>query len=230
VAKPRIQVDGSKVKEAREAKRWSQETLAKKTGYKTSVIQKFEQGTYFSWPCLKRVADVLDVQEDDLLVTPPRPGVIRPPSGPTVYCGPAKLRERHALDDGGVRELTKRCYYKIEGATLKIDETEARLIIKKVTMYDDRSCSKERSSHRFEGHGSYVDRSASIEYTVTDQTGLLSWAGVCLLRVPQTGKIRGHWMARGHDELRTVLGTFELDPKPLVKSSEEPGDHGQREG
>jgi transcriptional regulator with XRE-family HTH domain len=69
VAKPRIQVDGSKVKAARDAKGWSQETLAKKTRYKLSVIQKFEQGTYVSRPCLKRVAEVLDVREDDLLVT-----------------------------------------------------------------------------------------------------------------------------------------------------------------
>jgi transcriptional regulator with XRE-family HTH domain len=74
VAEPRIQVDGSKVKAARDAKGWSQETLAKKTGYKVSVIQKFEQGTFFSWPCLTRVADVLEVKEDDLIMTSPRPG------------------------------------------------------------------------------------------------------------------------------------------------------------
>jgi len=87
-------VDGSKVKAARDAKRWSQETLAKKTGYKVSVIQKFEQGTYFSCPCLTRVADVLEVKEDDLIVISPPPGAVDgdtrelgdpPPAGP----GPA---------------------------------------------------------------------------------------------------------------------------------------------
>ena len=86
MAEPRIQVDGSKVKAARDAKGWSQETLAKKTGYKVSVIQKFEQGTYFSWPCLKRVADILDVQEDDLLVPSPPPNE-KPESGPDAEPG-----------------------------------------------------------------------------------------------------------------------------------------------
>ena len=56
--------------------------MAKKTGYKPSVIQKFEQGTYFSWPCLSQVAKMLDVQpEDDLLVSSP-PHIPEPDSGP----------------------------------------------------------------------------------------------------------------------------------------------------
>src|SRR5262249_26224462 len=58
----------------RSAKGWKQETLAKKTGYKLSVIQKLEQGTYFSVPCLERCAEVLDVQVADLLEPSPRPG------------------------------------------------------------------------------------------------------------------------------------------------------------
>lgn len=239
MAESSIRVDGSKVKAARDAKGWSQKTLAARTGYKISVIQKLEQGTFYSEPCLARCAEVLGVPAADLLLTSPRPGEIRrgpdedlPPSGPTVYRGPAELHELRALDNfGRIQELSNPCFYEIEDATLTIRGTEAHLIIEKVTMYDDDSCSKKRSSHRLEGCGPYVRDSASIQYTVKDQRGRLSWAGLCFLTVPPTGKIHGYWMAAGHKERgRTVLGTLELDPNPLVKSSEEAGGHDQREG
>jgi hypothetical protein len=136
-------------------------------------------------------------------------------------------RELRALgDDGQVRELTRCIYYgEFENATLTIDRTEARLIIDDVTMYDDPSCSNERfPSHRLEGHGRFVDGSASILYTVKDQTGQLLWAGVCVLNVPPTGKIHGYWMSAGQAERgTTVLGTLELERKFLVKSPEEAG-------
>jgi hypothetical protein len=159
-----------------------------------------------------------------------------PPSSPTVYRGPAELHELHVLDDfGRVEELTtRRCYYKIEDATLTIDGTEVHLIIKKVTMYDDPSCSKERSpSHSLEGRGPYVRGSASIQYTVKDQTGQRLWAGACVLNsLPHTQKFHGYWMSAGQKERgRTVLGTLELDPESVVrKPSEEAGGHDQREG
>jgi len=81
-------VDGLKVKALREAKEWGQKKLAARTGYSLSVIQQLEQGKYFSWPCLTRVADVLEVKEDDLIM--PVDGDTRelgdpPPAGP----GPA---------------------------------------------------------------------------------------------------------------------------------------------
>jgi hypothetical protein len=150
--------------------------------------------------------------------------------GETTYRGPAELHELRALDDfGRVQELTNRCYYKIEDATLMIRGTAAHLIIEKVTMYDDPSCSTKRSSHRLEGRGPYVRDSASIQYTVKDHAGRLSWAGVCVLNFPGSGKIHGYWMSAGHRERgRTVLGILELDP--LVNSSEEAGGHDQREG
>jgi hypothetical protein len=162
----------------------------------------------------------------------PPPGP--PPPGPTGSSVHEPLRELHALDDDGrVGELTKRCYYKIENATLTIRGTKADLIIS-VTMFNDRSCSKKSklSSHCLKGDGRFVDGSASILYTVEDQPGQLSWAGVCVLNVPPAGKIRGYWMAAGQTEWgRTVLGRLELDRKSLVrKSSEEAGGHDQREG
>jgi hypothetical protein len=142
----------------------------------------------------------------------------QPHPGLTVFRGCAEIHELHALDDDGrVGELTRRCYYKIENATLTIRGTEADLIIDNVTMYDDPSCSKEfeRSSHRLQGHGPVVDGSVNILYTVEDQTRRLSWAGVCVLNVPRTGKIHGYWMTAGHAERgRTVLGTLELELKP----------------
>jgi hypothetical protein len=131
------------------------------------------------------------------------------------------LTELYALDDDGqVRELTRRRYYKIKNATLTIRGIEADLIIH-VTMFDDPSCSKEskRSSHCLKGHGPFVNGSANILYTVEDQPGRLSWAGVCVLNVTPTGTIHGYWMAAGHAERgKTVLGTLELDRKSLVRS------------
>jgi hypothetical protein len=157
-----------------------------------------------------------------------------PHLGPREFRCRGQFRELNALgDDGQVRELTRCIYYgEFENATLTIDGTEAHLIIDDVTMFDDSSCSRERfPSHRLEGHGRYVEGSASIIYTVKDQTGQLLWAGVCVLNVPPTGKIHGYWMSAGQAERgRTVLGTLELERKSLVKSSEEAGDRDQREG
>jgi transcriptional regulator with XRE-family HTH domain len=235
--------NGSKIKAARDAKGWSQEKPASEAGYKVSVIQKLEQGTYFSLRCLECCAEALGVLVPDLLVSSD-PGIpdasaedrAGKSATPRPTGSPVRepLSELHALDDDGrVGELTRRCYYKIENATLTIRGTEADLIIN-VTMYDHPSRSKEfeSSSHCLQGHGRFVDGSANILYTVEDQTGQLSWAGVCVLNVPPTGQIHGYWMAAGHTERgRTVLGRLELDRKFLVrKSSEEAGGHDQREG
>jgi hypothetical protein len=62
-------VDGAKMRAARDAKEWSQEKLAEKAGYKLSVIQKLEQGTYFSRRCLECCAEALDVLVADLLAS-----------------------------------------------------------------------------------------------------------------------------------------------------------------
>jgi hypothetical protein len=150
--------------------------------------------------------------------------------GETTYRGPAELHELRALDDfGRVQELTNRCYYKIEDATLKIRGTTAHLIIEKVTMYRDPSCSKKSklSSHRLQGDGPFEYGFANIRYTAHNQARKISWTGVCVLSVPKNGKIHGYWMTAGHTERgRTVLGTLELDPE----CSEEAGGHDQREG
>src|SRR5262249_12108152 len=67
--------DGSKMRAAREAKGWSQEDLAKQSGYALSVIQKLEQGTYFSLRCLECCAEALGVLVADLLASSePLPG------------------------------------------------------------------------------------------------------------------------------------------------------------
>ncbi len=218
--------DGFKIKAARKKMGWTQRELANRTGYKVSVIQKVEAGKYFGLPCLNDCVQALGEAYDPAPSDPQAPD----PTGPPV---PELLRELRALDDDGrVGELTKPCYYKIENASLTIRGTEADLSIN-VTMYNDRSCSKESefSSHCLKGHGTIVDGSANMLYTVEDQTGQLSWAGVCVLNVPPTGKIHGYWMAAGHTERgRTVLGRLELDRKCLVrKSSEEAGGHDQRE-
>jgi transcriptional regulator with XRE-family HTH domain len=221
-----VRPDGWKIKEARKLKNWTQEKLAEKAGYAKSVIQKVETRKYFGSDCLQACVVALGEAYGQAMSEPQVPD-------PTCSTDREPLREMHALDDDGrVGELTKPCYYKFENATLTIRGTEAHLIIRDVTMYDDPSCSKERSpSHRLEGHGRYVEGFASILYTVKDQTGQLPWAGVCVLNVPPTGKIHGYWMSAGHAERgRTVLGTLELERKSLVKSSEEAGDHGQREG
>jgi transcriptional regulator with XRE-family HTH domain len=69
--------DGSKMRAAREAKGWSQEDLAKHSGYALSVIQKLEQGTYFSLRCLECCAEALGVLVADLLVSSePLPGIL----------------------------------------------------------------------------------------------------------------------------------------------------------
>jgi hypothetical protein len=67
---PPLLADGAKIKAARNAKKppWSQERLAKEAGYALSVIQKLEQGTYFSQTCLEACAEALEVLLADLLV------------------------------------------------------------------------------------------------------------------------------------------------------------------
>jgi transcriptional regulator with XRE-family HTH domain len=214
--------DYLKIRAARKKLNWTQQYLADKAGYKLGTIQQLEQGKYEGLPCLKACKEALGQAYFEV---PDRTG--SPDREP--------LRELYALDDDGrVGPLTKRCYYKIKNATLTIRGTKADLIIEKVTMYDDPSRSKESklSSHRLEGHGRFVDGSATVLYTVEDQTGRLSWAGVCVLIVLPAGKIRGYWMAAGFRERgRTVLGRLELDRKSLVrKSSEEADGHDQREG
>src|SRR5262245_9225143 len=70
MAESPIRADGGKIKAARNAKNppWSQERLAKEAGYALSVIQKLEQGTYFSLTCLETCAEALEVLVADLLV------------------------------------------------------------------------------------------------------------------------------------------------------------------
>jgi transcriptional regulator with XRE-family HTH domain len=226
----RMRADISKLKAARKAKQWSQEDLAKAAGYPLGTIQKLEQGTFFSFRCLECCAVALEIPVADLLK-----GGARPPhniDSPETYdlCG--QIRELHALgDDGRVRKLTKRYYYgKIANATLTIRGTEADLVINNIRMYDHPSCSKNylRSSYCLRGHGLVVGNSVSIRYTVAnDQTGRLSWAGVCVLSRPITGPSDGYWMTAGHkDRGCTVLGRLELRLKPL----EEADGHDQREG
>src|SRR4051794_21474976 len=69
MAKSPLRADGAKIKAARDAKGWSQERLAEKAGYKVSVVQKLEQGTYFSVRCLECCAEAIDVLVGDLLVS-----------------------------------------------------------------------------------------------------------------------------------------------------------------
>jgi transcriptional regulator with XRE-family HTH domain len=222
----RKRADISKLKAARKAKRWSQEKLAKAAGYALTTIQRLEQGKFFSLECLKCCAQALEIPVDDFL--------IGDAESPETYdlCG--QLRELRALDDdGGVGELTKCYYYKIEKATLTIRGADAHLIIAKVTIYDSRS--KKLSSHRLEGHGPFVDGTANILYRVEEQKGQkrrLLWAGLCILNVLPIGMIHGYWMSAGQTERgRTVLGRLELKRKCLVReSSEEARDHNQREG
>jgi hypothetical protein len=135
------------------------------------------------------------------------------------YHGHGRFVELRALDDGGrVEKLTRQCYYgEFKNAALTIRGTEADLIIDNVTMYNDPNCSEEseRSSYRFEGHGTVVDGSVNILYKADDQTRRRWWAGVCVLHFPRTGLIHGHWMSAGHAEWgRTVLGTIELELEP----------------
>jgi transcriptional regulator with XRE-family HTH domain len=67
MADTRIRADGSKLKAARDAKRWSQEDLARAAGYALSSIQKLEQGTYFSLRCLECCAEALEIPVADLM-------------------------------------------------------------------------------------------------------------------------------------------------------------------
>lgn len=64
-----IRVDTLKFKATRNAKGWTQKTLAKKSGYAESVIQKIEQGRYRGLPCLEVCAKALDVPLAELTVT-----------------------------------------------------------------------------------------------------------------------------------------------------------------
>src|SRR5437899_798109 len=68
MAESSSRADGAKLRAARDAKGWSQEELAKQAGYALSVIQKLEQGTYFSLPCLECCATALGARVADLLV------------------------------------------------------------------------------------------------------------------------------------------------------------------
>jgi DNA-binding XRE family transcriptional regulator len=211
--------DYLKIKVARKLLNWTQQELAVKAGYAPSTIQKVETGKYKGLTCLENCKKALG-KAYDRAKPDPTGSPVRDP-----------LRELRALDDdGGVGELTKRYYYKIEKATLTIRGTDAHLIIAKVTIYDSRS--KKLSSHRLEGHGPFVEGTANILYRVEEQKGRLSWAGLCILNVPPTGMIHGYWMSAGQTERgRTVLGRLELKRKCLVReSSEEARDHNQREG
>src|SRR5262249_53222025 len=67
MANTRMRADGSKLKAARDAKRWSQEDLARAAGYALSSIQKLEQGTYFSLRCLECCAEALKIPVADLI-------------------------------------------------------------------------------------------------------------------------------------------------------------------
>ena len=153
-----------------------------------------------------------------------------PLPGSTEFRGRARLRELYALDDDGqVRELTKRYYYgELANATLTIHGTRADLIIDNETMYDDVGCSKECAlPHCLQGHGLVLGDSVTIRYTVKNQKGRRLWAGVCVLSRPILGPSHGFWMTAGHKKRgSTVLGVLELE----LKSSEEVGDHNQREG
>jgi transcriptional regulator with XRE-family HTH domain len=226
-----VRPDGLRIKAARKAKKWTQQELADKTGYALSVIRKVETKKYFGLPCLEACVQALGEAYDQAVPRPQSRGEHQPLRGPTEFRGRARLRELYALgDDGQVRELTKRYYYgKIANATLTIRGTEADLVIDNIRMYDHPSCSKKylRSSHCLQGHGLVVGDSVSIRYTVKDQTGRLSWAGVCVLSRPIIGPSHGYWMTAGHKERgSTVLGRLELE----LTSSEEADGHDQREG
>jgi hypothetical protein len=189
------------------------------SGVSINVWRKVLKGKPVRPTSRVKIAEFLKVDPSTLLLldekarTQPE-GKDQPSLRPRVYRGSAEFSELCALADGRVRELTRPCYYgKSENATLTIRGAKAELIIDDLTMYDDASCSKEfeRFSGRLQGRGRVVDGSANIRYTAVDQTRLRSWAGVCVLTVPATGKIHGYWMTAGHTELgRTVLGKLEL--------------------
>jgi transcriptional regulator with XRE-family HTH domain len=60
--------NGPKIRAARKAKGWSQEDLARESGYSVSWIQKLEQGTDFSHRCLECCAEALGVAVIELLL------------------------------------------------------------------------------------------------------------------------------------------------------------------
>jgi DNA-binding XRE family transcriptional regulator len=64
-----LRADRSKIKAARKAKGWSQQELARRAGNALSVIQKLEQGSYFSLTCLGQCAEALGLSTVDLMVT-----------------------------------------------------------------------------------------------------------------------------------------------------------------
>jgi hypothetical protein len=227
-----VTVDGQKLSKLRAQKRYaSQQELAAAAEVALNTVWKAEKGGNVSIPCLKRIAHILEIDWQELVLSPdehpPPPPTVFRCRAPTVFHCRGQFRELRALgDDGQVRELTRRCYYgEFKNAILTIHGTKADLTIDDVTMYDDLQC--ERSSHRLRGQGSFEDGSANILYTVEDQTR--PWSGVCVLSVPRFGiaKIHGYWMTAGQLERgSTVLGILELE----LKSSEEAGDHNQREG
>jgi len=214
-----VQPNGEKIKALRLALKWSQEDLAREAVCSKRTVENAEAGKRVKESGLIDIAARLGVAVSELVCEKEDALSDAPVPAETGFRVRAQCRELHALDDyGRVGELTRRCYYKIENATLTIRKTEAGdmadLIIDNMTMYDDPSCSKEceRSSHRLQGHGPVVDGSVYILYTVEDQTRRQSWAGVCVLNAPRTGKIHGYWMTAGHAERgRTVLGTLELE-------------------
>jgi transcriptional regulator with XRE-family HTH domain len=206
---------GKKIKDQRNKNGWSQEDLAIKAGLALMTIVNAEKDHRLNPATFTRIAKALGVEVADILWPEPDSEFF----DGFRFRGSGSIDEQWALgDDEQVEGLTRRCYYgKIANATLTIRGTEATLILDKVTLYDDPSCSKgfERSSHRLEGHGPVVDGSANILYTVKNRTQGLSWAGVCVLSVPRYGgEIHGHWMTAGQIERgKTVLGTLVLKPR-----------------
>jgi transcriptional regulator with XRE-family HTH domain len=196
---------GRKIRELRLAKKLTQEELAKLVGCHKRTIENAEKGKRIKRVFLGYIATALEVEESTIV------------QDDDWNYGHGRFRELHALDDDGrVGELPRRrrCYYgTIESATLTIRETIAELIIEKVTMYEDPSCSKKLSSHSLRGKGPFEDRIANILYTADDQERKIKWTGVCVLSVPKNGKAHGYWMAAGQIARgKIVLGTLELRP------------------
>jgi transcriptional regulator with XRE-family HTH domain len=203
---PSVQPDGKKIKKLRLALKLRQEDLAREAVCGQRTVENAEAGKRVKESSLNDIANALGVAVSELICDDP----LTPPT----FRGRAEFRELCALGDGRVRKLTSPCYYgKSENAILTIRGTEAELIIENLTMYDDAGCSKERfSGGLLKGCGPVVRGSVNIRYTVKEPTGRRSWAGVCVLWFPVTGKkIHGYWMTEGHSEQgRIVLGVLEL--------------------